>query len=599
MNRGSYKVFAVIFWLLALCVSAAAQGCGEQNPNCIVPTRPLGDSTNAAASTEFVQKNSGGGNAITSLTGDVTATGPGSAAATIQPGAVTSAKMATGAAVTNVGTLGGSLSGTLPNPSIASGAVANSNLANMAAGTVKGNNTGSTGAPLDLTGLQAEGVLQFLATGTGAAQRSVDGKLKDWVSALDFAKGDCSTDDSTAIQNAINSLTNGGTVYFPPAPGGCYAIKTATAITLPSGVAVTLLGAGRGDGVGSAGTVLQAQAVLSGGVINSGTSFIRGHRISNMTILGNAQAAYCLKMDQVDASTFDNLNLYDCTTINFRLGDGTHSTQENTVFAVRLDNPLTSVLANLPTYNLEVNGTNNNILHVKASNAKTANVHSGSTSSNNTYIAVHGYDFFSGAAQAPTNNILIDGSGEQIVSWEGDGSSSANVQINGFNNIVSNGVSQFGSPLTAHIGVQFATATCGNNVNNNQFANSTTANTIVQAGTPCNPGNFYNGNNANTQGTVIGSRLTNTIAPTLTAGCTGTGASIDAGASKYSGRVHSTTAAATTCTITFGGGGFASTPRCTVSGEVVVATGVPSTTTLVANFASTASQIWDYTCDGN
>lgn len=34
---------------------AHAQGCGPQNPNCIVPTAPAGTSTNQAASTKFVQ----------------------------------------------------------------------------------------------------------------------------------------------------------------------------------------------------------------------------------------------------------------------------------------------------------------------------------------------------------------------------------------------------------------------------------------------------------------------------------------------------------------------------------------------------------------
>lgn len=56
-------------WLLlalALLLSspALAQGCGPTNPNCIVPTRPLGDSTNAAASTAFVQSAIGIGSAI-------------------------------------------------------------------------------------------------------------------------------------------------------------------------------------------------------------------------------------------------------------------------------------------------------------------------------------------------------------------------------------------------------------------------------------------------------------------------------------------------------------------------------------------------------
>ena len=62
---------------------ALAQGCGPSNPNCEVPNRPNGDSTNAAANTRFVLANGGGGSGITALTGDITATGPGSAAATL------------------------------------------------------------------------------------------------------------------------------------------------------------------------------------------------------------------------------------------------------------------------------------------------------------------------------------------------------------------------------------------------------------------------------------------------------------------------------------------------------------------------------------
>ncbi len=47
--------------LFLVCVSAPAwaQGCGSNNPNCIVPTRPAGDSTHAAASTAFVQSTMG------------------------------------------------------------------------------------------------------------------------------------------------------------------------------------------------------------------------------------------------------------------------------------------------------------------------------------------------------------------------------------------------------------------------------------------------------------------------------------------------------------------------------------------------------------
>lgn len=40
--------------LIGLTAAACAQGCGAANPNCVVPTAPLGTSNNRAASTAFV-----------------------------------------------------------------------------------------------------------------------------------------------------------------------------------------------------------------------------------------------------------------------------------------------------------------------------------------------------------------------------------------------------------------------------------------------------------------------------------------------------------------------------------------------------------------
>lgn len=45
---------------LSIIATVAVADCGPTNPNCIVPTRPPGDSTNAAASTAFVQNAVGG-----------------------------------------------------------------------------------------------------------------------------------------------------------------------------------------------------------------------------------------------------------------------------------------------------------------------------------------------------------------------------------------------------------------------------------------------------------------------------------------------------------------------------------------------------------
>ena len=47
---------AAFIWAGADFSPVLAQGCGSANPNCIVPTRPVGDNTNSAASTAFVSK---------------------------------------------------------------------------------------------------------------------------------------------------------------------------------------------------------------------------------------------------------------------------------------------------------------------------------------------------------------------------------------------------------------------------------------------------------------------------------------------------------------------------------------------------------------
>ena len=49
--------FLLALFLVCASASAWAQGCGSNNPNCIVPTRPVGDSTNAAANTAWVGQN--------------------------------------------------------------------------------------------------------------------------------------------------------------------------------------------------------------------------------------------------------------------------------------------------------------------------------------------------------------------------------------------------------------------------------------------------------------------------------------------------------------------------------------------------------------
>jgi polygalacturonase len=116
------------------------------------------------------------------------------------------------------------------------------------------------------TNTTVTGNITYTQGGTGATSRTVTSKLQESVSVKDFgAVGDGSTDDTTAIQNAINAVkTSGGKVYVP---AGSY--KTTAPLVLYSSVA--LVGDGSNSSiitkttntVGTSGSVLAPARVIN------------------------------------------------------------------------------------------------------------------------------------------------------------------------------------------------------------------------------------------------------------------------------------------------------------------------------------------------
>lgn len=141
-----------------LKLSAAAAGAGNQLVNLDIQSDGLrarianSDIVAAAAGTYQPV-----GNYITALTGDVTATGPGSSAATIANSAVTLAKMA-----------------------------------NLAANSIIGNNTGSSATPIALTGAQTTALLSNFVgdSGSGGTKGLVPAPATGDAAANKFLKAD-------------------------------------------------------------------------------------------------------------------------------------------------------------------------------------------------------------------------------------------------------------------------------------------------------------------------------------------------------------------------------------------------------------------------
>lgn len=158
------------------------------------------------------QSTSTSGSAITSLTGDVTATGPGAAAATISANVVTNAK-----------------------------------LAQAPANTLKGNNTGGTANETDLTVAQVNTMLGTVTNVTGSGNIASSGGATPnitFTGVLPIANG--GTNSSAALNNNRIIVSSGSAIVEAAALtngqlliGSTGAAPVAAAITAGSGILIT------------------------------------------------------------------------------------------------------------------------------------------------------------------------------------------------------------------------------------------------------------------------------------------------------------------------------------------------------------------------
>ena len=166
-------------------------------------------------------------------------------------------------------------------------------------------------------GIQAS-KLSFTQAGTGAVARTVDSKLKDFVSVKDFgAVGDGVANDTTAIQAAIDSAAvNNRLLLFPL---GTYLVTNT--LTIYSGS--TLRGEAGWAYPAAYGPTLSSNILFQptslknlfdvGNNPNIGgvPAFYTKISISNLILLGNGAtySQYGLNLDKVIYSNFDNLTI--------------------------------------------------------------------------------------------------------------------------------------------------------------------------------------------------------------------------------------------------------------------------------------------------
>jgi hypothetical protein len=154
---------------------------------------------------------------------------------------------------------------------------------------------------------------------TGAINRAINLKLFDTVSVKDFgAVGDDTTDDTTAIQDAINACSIGGSVYFP---AGQYKITSAITINKP----ILIYGVGPGSFINNLGSYVRQATTTENAFTLVATlnnfafsqyGIIDVH-FKDIAIIGNSSSSYSARGIGVDITVNSgDFHIRECTFTN-------------------------------------------------------------------------------------------------------------------------------------------------------------------------------------------------------------------------------------------------------------------------------------------
>lgn len=316
------------------------------------------------------------------------------------------------------------------------------------------------------------------ATG-GLTGRSLAARAADDYNVLDYGvKGDCSTDDSVAINALLTTIigTGSAAVHFPRPPGGCY--KVASAIQWPSPVSAgNFISPIHLYGDGESVSVIKASAAMDA-VIVSPSGFTQHGEISGLWIDAAGQATYGIHIVNGAFSIHDNtvLNGY---TADMKID---YSSRLFNNYLWNQDTIFTTAGA-MPLYNLYVTGVDVQVIGGYFVNAKTANVYD-TGGVDNEYIGTHAFNYSASIGYNTFGSYNYEVNGGRLVGNFADTSTVAGIYITGFAATVTGNNVLWATGATPGYGILLASGVQNAYVSgNNALSAISSANMVVQAGT--------------------------------------------------------------------------------------------------------------------